>query len=1444
MVKLVNEMQNRHTHLSVLSLLLSYLVAPAHGQTCRICPVDHYCPGTEQIPCPVNSRSNAGSRVVEACVCAAGAGTGSEGGACTACAAGKYKDEIGSKACTECAANTYSTTIAANSSDVCLSCPSGTYFAQVDTPCINCPVNMGSAALSTSINNCTCLRGFTVFGDGEVSTHQLKLFVLLQNIPPVGVHFFADYDISTKNVPDIRGYGLGVSYNIEQIKLYRYPDDLTGGNYNGFDDMHSMTLTMQNSNNDNSDYQIKWSSNHNDYLFAYTPANVVIKSTKNGKFKGGNYENGLYIGTNNTLVDSSDDRYYGDWISVKYPECFAMTSSQMIPRSYSEHASPGKYRIYARMNDIDEWVIVHIQDSPTSTVDEIVQLNKVFDVCYFEYALVVNELFDPDIPSDLLQFNEWSVKGTSPFTIEIPYNTIHVEGSGILLYPDDYTKTTTALFGGVDTMWTSPDLNSIHTVCWASRYREPGAQQSSDWDVSCAAKDQIGSVRSVTDQFDIDTHSAAVHAVTYATKPQSENWVHSIYTWDTALSNEEMKSVTAGIRNEIGGIPYMGTNSVNATTNFTAYYLRLLSVLNDQPLCTACAAGQYKDEIGLESCTECAANTYSSATGDVCVSCPPNSSSIQGSSNCICNPGSYMSTTGDCIGCARGSFWSDPGVVPNTVLSIPHDASGTVGPRFLYTPERSTYVNDGAVVAGGAAVSDGLVLHFPFDYQSETQANVAPSGPEAELRLDGMVTIQEPGVVGAGHSTVVNGDYSPITLEGDVADILSGITKFTVSSWVRFGEGVYTRYLLFGSDVVDYLIRDGGIQVLLRTQDQDVPYAYTDDGGPFEHDTWYHLTFAANVSTKNPSVTVYVNGELSFRYDPPAYNLLGFHEMRIGTSSSGSIDDFRLYDRMLSANEVELLYNHVIGSEGYNRTACVDAVTAVNGPPIPHQCWLTTHSDQTIGAWVGVTSYINFDFFCTDQTARVKFMIYAYGPDSGSDSLWLKVDDESSWGYLTGFTRTESSARWNQHGKEWSLSSGVHTLRVGIRETDTHMSHVRFSQGAGSCYFYKDGDPSMAVCTQCAEGSSTIEAWAGDAHQCTAICPAGTDSEGGVCTVCATGKYKDEGGLEACTECAANTYSATTGANSSDVCLNCPEKTESVSGSINPNDCLCKPGWYGSWIDGNNSTGGNDIAPTCVPCEVGSWCFGGVNYSCPVFSSSAAESDHINDCKCTAGFYGPGSSCEKCPENTISLEGSRSGTDCVAAPPMATITFTATIPLTTAEFLRIQEVYIDGVASALSLDARAVSVVDIATELMSRRLLQSSVNVVTAVVAEASIATNVSTSITSGVLEVSLNASGISISNISPPKVIVDNVGNKSKTSATGTIINDLIEDIWDFVSTGWNPVFVSGGVFVFIILIALLIYASCHCSQPTTSIQFTPGPMNSPFLSNYKMLLPDNPIG
>jgi hypothetical protein len=65
--------------------------------------------------------------------------------ACTACAAGSYKDVVGSAACVLCPASTYSSTTAATTEDVCVSCPSGSI----------------SVSGSDSITDCTCTSEFT-----------------------------------------------------------------------------------------------------------------------------------------------------------------------------------------------------------------------------------------------------------------------------------------------------------------------------------------------------------------------------------------------------------------------------------------------------------------------------------------------------------------------------------------------------------------------------------------------------------------------------------------------------------------------------------------------------------------------------------------------------------------------------------------------------------------------------------------------------------------------------------------------------------------------------------------------------------------------------------------------------------------------------------------------------------------------------------------------------------------------------------------------------------------------------------------------------------------------------------------------------------------------------------------------------------------------------------
>ena len=103
----------------------------------------------------------------------------------------------------------------------------------------------------------------------------------------------------------------------------------------------------------------------------------------------------------------------------------------------------------------------------------------------------------------------------------------------------------------------------------------------------------------------------------------------------------------------------------------------------------------------------------------------------------------------------------------------------------------------------------------------------------------------------------------------------------------------------FVTDSTDFSIFKTGIRAWFKNQPASPDSK--DGGGPFEHDTWYHLALAVDVNPENPSMTVYVNGEWSFLYRMRNYKRLDANKISMGTYSSGSIDDFRLYNRLLSA---------------------------------------------------------------------------------------------------------------------------------------------------------------------------------------------------------------------------------------------------------------------------------------------------------------------------------------------------------------------------------------------------------------------------------------------------------------------------------------------------------------------------------------------------------------
>ena len=109
--------------------------------------------------CPTGSSSVAGTDALIKCTCPAG-WTGSDGGACTVCSAGKYKVGTGPGACVNCPIDTYSTTVGATGSGTCLTCAA----LQTAGGVAKAPGTGNSAATA-----CKCDVGYTG-GDGTACT--------------------------------------------------------------------------------------------------------------------------------------------------------------------------------------------------------------------------------------------------------------------------------------------------------------------------------------------------------------------------------------------------------------------------------------------------------------------------------------------------------------------------------------------------------------------------------------------------------------------------------------------------------------------------------------------------------------------------------------------------------------------------------------------------------------------------------------------------------------------------------------------------------------------------------------------------------------------------------------------------------------------------------------------------------------------------------------------------------------------------------------------------------------------------------------------------------------------------------------------------------------------------------------------------------------------------
>ena len=208
---------------------------------------------------------------------------------------------------------------------------------------------------------------------------------------------------------------------------------------------------------------------------------------------------------------------------------------------------------------------------------------------------------------------------------------------------------------------------------------------------------------------------------------------------------------------------------------------------------------------------------------------------------------------------------------------------------------------------------------------------------------------------------------------------------------------------------------------------------------------------------------------------------------------------------------------------------------------------------------------------------------------------------------------------------------------------------------------YLANTPGVALsgCLGCANNS---DAPAGSGTESSCLCNIGfTGPDGGPCSTCDPGSYKNTTGSATCTLCEANQYSEIYGATSKLDCLSCTAFSLSVAGADMKERCLCIPGYAGAGLPGQ----------LCVPCGPGTHknvsghdqCT-----SCPEHSTSPAGSSTLLNCTCLPGYFGANGEdcticgegkykpesgdgeCQDCPPRTSSPAGSEVSAECACAP--------------------------------------------------------------------------------------------------------------------------------------------------------------------------------------------------
>lgn len=160
---------------------------------------------------------------------------------------------------------------------------------------------------------------------------------------------------------------------------------------------------------------------------------------------------------------------------------------------------------------------------------------------------------------------------------------------------------------------------------------------------------------------------------------------------------------------------------------------------------------------------------------------------------------------------------------------------------------------------------------------------------------------------------------------------LNSIQKFTISGWYKQKaidktNTFYAKYNNANSNIILFSSTDGNLY--FRVRNGDTTAGYFDYSTAMSSNEWTHIVnvFDGTGSANADRIKTYVNGveqTLSFQGATMATstpNLAGY-EFHLGSTLNGSVDEFAIWNRSLSAKEIESIYYSQAGIYQANYTS-------------------------------------------------------------------------------------------------------------------------------------------------------------------------------------------------------------------------------------------------------------------------------------------------------------------------------------------------------------------------------------------------------------------------------------------------------------------------------------------------------------------------------------------